>query len=76
MDERDPSKGGVRVPDAGARAEARRKPGGWVYVIAGGYGPDDATPPQAIQGAWKADDRGEIVGDFILNPRFDPDHRK
>ncbi len=53
-------------------AEARMKPGGWVYEIVGDYGPDDAVPPAAIRGAWKVGDDGRIVGDFIPNPVFEP----
>jgi len=51
-------------------AEARARPGGWVYQIVGSYGPQDAVPPTAIQGAWKVDDNGEIEGEFIPNPNF------
>jgi hypothetical protein len=51
-------------------AEARTKPGGWVYEIVGDYGPQDAVPPSAIRGAWKVNDEGEIVGDFLPNPNF------
>jgi hypothetical protein len=53
-------------------AEARKRPGGWVYEIVGGYGPDDAVPPTAVRGAWKVDDDGRIMGEFIPNPNFRP----
>jgi hypothetical protein len=53
-------------------AEAKTKPGGWVYEIVGDFGPDDAVPPTAIRGAWKVGDDGEIVGDFLPNPVFEP----
>jgi hypothetical protein len=53
-------------------AEARKRPGGWVYEIVGGYGPADAVPPTAIRGAWKVDGDGCIVGEFIPNPNFRP----
>lgn len=56
--------------DPALLAEARGRPGGWVYVIEGDYGPDDAVPPQAIRGAWKVDDAGLITGDFLPNPNF------
>jgi hypothetical protein len=52
--------------------EAKTKPGGWVYEIVGEYGPDDAVPPTAIRGAWKVDDNGDIAGDFLPNPVFEP----
>jgi hypothetical protein len=56
-------------------AEAKTRPGGWVYEIIGDYGPDDAVPPTAIRGAWKVDDEGQIVGDFLPNPVFEPPAR-
>lgn len=52
-------------------AEARTKPGGWVYEIVGDYGPDDAVPPTAVRGAWKVGDDGQIVGGFLPNPAFE-----
>ena len=59
-------------PSLEARAEARRHPNGWVYQIDGTFGPDDAVPPEAIVGAWKVDEHGEIVGDFVPNPKYKP----
>jgi hypothetical protein len=50
--------------------EAKRNPDGWVYRISGSYGPTEAVPPEAIVGAWKVDKDGNIVGDFIPNPKF------
>ncbi len=55
--------------------EAKRHPSGWVYEIVGNYGPQDAVPPTAIRGAWKVDQSGQIVGDFIPNPRFSHQER-
>jgi hypothetical protein len=46
-----------------AKAEARANPGGWVYEIGGGYNATEAAPPQAIKGAWKVDERGQITGE-------------
>ncbi len=59
-------------PFSGEILEAKSNPGGWVYRIAGGFRPTDAVPPEAIVGAWKVDDAGNIVGDFINNRRYDP----
>jgi hypothetical protein len=53
-------------------AEAKTRPGGWVYEVVGNFRPEDAVPPDAIRGAWKVDVDGEIVGDFIPNPSFNP----
>jgi hypothetical protein len=57
-------------PTQAARDEAKRTPNGWVYVIEGNYGPDNAIPPQAIRGAWKVDANGEIIGEFIPNSNY------
>ena len=51
-------------------AEAKTQPGGWVYEVRGDVDVDGAVPPTAILGAWKVDDEGRIVGDFIPNPNF------
>jgi hypothetical protein len=67
MDEIDPAK---RIDDA-ARREARQNPNGWVYEIAGQFGPNDAVPPAAIKGAWKVDESGTIIeGSYVKNPNF------
>lgn len=50
--------------------EARKQPGGWVYEVVGNYGPNDRVPPEAIRGAWKVDERGNIVGEMLPNPNF------
>lgn len=57
-------------PMPGEIAEATRNPGGWVYRISGAYDPNDGVPPEAIVGAWKVGDDGQIVGDFMPNPNF------
>ena len=59
-----------RAPPPEAIAEAKQHPGSWVYEILGSYGPDEAVPPDAVHGAWKVDQDGQIVGDFIPNPNF------
>ncbi len=60
------------IPEA-LIAEAKTRPGGWVYEIVGDFGPAEAVPPSAIRGAWKVDDHGSIVGDFQPNPNFRSD---
>lgn len=62
----------VVKPLPGELQEAKRHPNGWVYRIAGRFGPDDGVPPEAIVGAWRVDAHGDIVGDFIQNERYDP----
>ena len=59
-----------RVPPPGADVEAKENPGGWVYEIRADFDPNGAIPPYAVVGAWKVDDDGKIVGDFIPNPNF------
>ena len=53
-------------------AEARTKPGGWVYAIDPAYapdGPDGAVPPEGIIGAWKIGEDGMPTGEYEANPR-------
>lgn len=50
--------------------EARQYPDGWVYEIIGGYGPNDAVPPDAIKGGWEVDENGQLTGEFMANPNF------
>ena len=59
-----------KQPTEEAILQARSNPGGWVYEIVGRYNQDDAVPPEAIAGAWKVDETGNIIGEFIPNPRF------
>lgn len=63
-------------PTPEARQEAKRNPGGWVYAIDGRYDKEGAVPPEAVEGAWAVDESGNIVGDFIPNPNFMPNHTK
>jgi len=53
---------------------ARERPNGWVYRIAGRFGPGERVPPEAIVGAWKVGPDGRITGAFIVNEKYDP-HR-
>lgn len=57
--------------------EALKFPNGWVYEIDGGFKHEDAIPPQAIKGAWQVNEKGVIIGEFILNPNhIDLSNRK
>ena len=54
-------------------AEAKSKPGGWVYAIDPAYAPDGpygAVPPEGIIGAWKVGDDGTPTGEYQANPRY------
>jgi len=51
---------------------ARKNPNGWVYKIEGSFGPEDHVPPESIVGAWKVDEHGQITGEFIKNPKYQP----
>lgn len=57
-------------PTPAAIAEAKRKPGGWVYVIAPGVDPAGAVPPEQIVGAWKVDAEGNLTDSFVWNPKY------
>ncbi len=62
------------IPDDLARLEAKKNPGGWVYVLDLNYGSDPtaAFPPEAIKGAWKVSESGEMTGEFFPNPHYRP----
>ncbi len=72
MDRFDTMRNDTLAPLPGEIAEAKRHPNGWVYRIAGKFGPNDAVPPEAIAGAWKVDEHGRITGEFISNKNYDP----
>jgi len=56
-------------PSEEARKEALLYPNGWAYQVEGTCGPNDRVPPEAIVGAWKVDGAGQIVGEFVPNPK-------
>ena len=58
------------VPTPEMVAEAKANPGGWVYQIAGSFGPNDRIPPGSIKGAFKVDEDGTITGEFQPNPKY------
>jgi hypothetical protein len=62
-----------RVPPAPTPAmheEARRHPGGWIYVVDGTFGPDEVVPAHRIIGFWKVDRRGRLTGKYRPNPDY------
>jgi hypothetical protein len=59
-------------PIPGEVEEAKKHPNGWVYRIKGSFRPEEAVPPEAIVGAWKVDNKGNIVGEFVINPNHQP----
>ncbi|OFA05371.1 hypothetical protein [Duganella phyllosphaerae] len=46
---------------------AREIPNGWVYKIGGTFGPTEYVPPEAVVGAWKVDEGGNLTGEFVPN---------
>lgn len=63
-----------RVPEItdGLVEAARRSPNAWVYAIDPELDPADSVPPEGIAGAWKTDETGRIVGEFIPNSAYSP----
>ena len=57
------------------RAQARTRPGGWLYAIDPAYDPEGRDPPQGVVGAWRVDQQGEITGTFEHNPNYRPSAR-
>jgi hypothetical protein len=64
--------GQIEKPFPGEIEEAKSYPNGRVYRIAGRFEESERVPPEAIVGAWKVDAQGNIIGDFIKNPNYDP----
>lgn len=58
------------IPTQAAIEEAKKHPNGWVYVIDSSFENEPDVPPQAIVGAWKVNEKGEITGDFVPNPNY------
>ena len=57
-------------PTPAMREEARRNPGGWVYVVDGTFGPNDVVPADRLIGAWKVDRRGHLTGKYRPNREY------
>ncbi|MCD4501287.1 hypothetical protein [Chromobacterium vaccinii] len=55
---------------------ALENPNGWVYKIEGEYGPAEYVPPEVIVGAWKVDENGNLTGEFMPNPKYQPGFSK
>lgn len=51
---------------------ARENPNGWVYKIEGTFGPTEYVPPEAVVGAWKVDEGGNLTGEFVSNHNYKP----
>lgn len=49
---------------------ARENANGWVYKIEGSFGPTEHVPPEAVVGAWKVDENGNLTGEFMSNPKY------
>lgn len=58
--------------DPALRKAARENPGGWVYDIDWPYRPELRVPPEAIRGSWRVDPRGELTGEYAVNPTHRP----
>jgi len=59
-----------KTPLQGAIDEAKKHPNGYVYEIDKAFEGEENVPPSAIVGAWKVNDKGIIIGDFIPNPNY------
>ena len=53
--------------------EAKKHPNGWVYVLDKEYERKEDVPSEFIKGAWKVNEKGEIIGEFEKNPNY---HKK
>lgn len=59
-------------PTQEAIETAKARPNGWVYQIDFEYLPNDYTPPEAVEGAWKVNAKGEIDEVFEPNENYRP----
>ena len=57
---------------ADLRARARQTPNGWLYVVDPAMEGAADVPGIAIAGAYRVDENGEIAGEFIPNPEYQP----
>lgn len=57
------------APTDAERHAARNHAGGYLYRIDPDCDPHGRVPPEKIQGAWKVDAAGNIVGRFQRNPK-------
>lgn len=55
---------------------ARANPNGWVYKIEGSFGVTEHVPPEAIVGAWKVNEKGNLTGEFVPNDKYTPTQPK
>ena len=54
------------------RANARKNPNSWLYVIDEAFDPNGQVPSWAVVGAYPVNDGGEIVADFHPNEQYRP----
>ena len=52
--------------------EAKENPNGWVYEIDFPYRDDSRIPPEAIIGAWKVDENGNLTSYYEENKKYRP----
>jgi len=60
------------APTKGEREEAKKHPNGWIYRFDTAFSEDEAVPPEAIVGAWKVDEKGDLTGEWKDNKNFIP----
>lgn len=57
------------------RANARKNPNSWLYVIDEAFDPNGQVPSWAVVGAYPVNDSGVIVADFHPNEQYRPSPR-
>jgi len=50
--------------------EAKKYPNGWIYRFDKSFSKDEEVPPEAIIGAWKVDENGNITGEWKVNKNY------
>jgi hypothetical protein len=59
-----------KAPTPEAIRAAKKHPNGWLYEIKAEYQGKADVPLEGIISAWKVDERGHIIGDFIPKEDF------
>ncbi|SHF42918.1 type VII secretion system-associated protein [Streptoalloteichus hindustanus] len=54
------------------RRRARAVPNNWLLVTDPGYDTTRGVPAEAVIGRYRVDARGEITGEYVANPRYQP----
>lgn len=64
---------GKALPPPDVLARARQNPGARIYKLKDRYGTLADAPIHAVLGWWDVDGKGEVLGEFVVNPDYRSD---